>query len=58
MNPQTKLRSDDVVFEVNAGVGGLESMLFTQEVFQMYLNYFIYKGWQVSVVSQDGSELG
>ena len=52
------MKSGDVVFEVNAGAGGLESMLFAQEIFQMYQNYFHYKGWQASVISQDGSELG
>ena len=48
----------DIILEVNAGVGGQEAMLFTKEVFQMYMNYASYKGWVVNVVSYDETDVG
>lgn len=47
-----------VILEVSAGVGGQEAMLFCAELFNMYCNYGLAKGWDVSVVSKDEVELG
>ena len=48
----------DIMLEVNAGAGGLEAMLFTDEIFQMYMGYAEYKGWSVENVNSDPSPLG
>lgn len=48
----------DIILEVSAGVGGQEAMLFTKEVFHMYLNYASYKGWSVNVVNYDETDVG
>ena len=48
----------DIILEVNAGVGGQEAMLFTKEVFDMYMNYASYKGWSVNIVSYDETDVG
>ncbi|XP_005096031.1 peptide chain release factor 1-like, mitochondrial [Aplysia californica] len=49
---------NDIILEVSPGVGGQEAMLFTAEIFNMYLNYARYKNWSVGVISSDGNELG
>jgi len=48
----------DIILEVNAGVGGQEAMLFTKEVFEMYLNYASFKGWSVNIVNYDVTDVG
>jgi len=49
---------NDIILEVNPGIGGQEAMLFTKEVFNMYVNYAAYKGWSVDVVSYEEAEAG
>ena len=48
----------DIILEVSAGVGGQEAMLFTKEVFHMYVNYASYKGWSVNIVNYDDTDVG
>ena len=48
----------DIILEVNAGVGGQEAMLFTKEVFDMYMNYALYKGWSVNIVDYEVTDVG
>jgi len=48
----------DIILEVNAGVGGQEAMLFTKEVFDMYMKYASYKGWSVNIVQYDETDVG
>jgi len=48
----------DIILEVSSGVGGQEAMLFTKEVFNMYMNYASYKGWSVNVVDYDETDVG
>jgi len=48
----------DIILEVNAGVGGQEAMLFTKEVFEMYMNYASFKGWSVNIVNYDVTDVG
>ncbi|CCH41299.1 Peptide chain release factor 1 [Wickerhamomyces ciferrii] len=40
------------LLELRPGVGGIEAMIFTSELFQMYINYANHKRWQYSVVSK------
>lgn len=42
-----------VLFEVSAGVGGKEAMLFANELCMMYINYFNHKNWDVQDVESD-----
>lgn len=46
-------KCDEIMFELNAGVGGQEAMLFTQELYDLYLNYAHFKGWEVSTIQLD-----
>ena len=48
----------DIMLEVSAGVGGQEAMLFTSELFNMYLGYAKYKNWTVTGITQDEDALG
>ncbi|GFO00049.1 peptide chain release factor 1 [Plakobranchus ocellatus] len=50
--------NSDIMLEVTAGVGGQEAMLFCQEVFNMYCNYAVRKGWRLAEVTSDTSEQG
>lgn len=42
-----------VLFEVSAGVGGKEAMLFANELCFMYLNYFNHKNWEIMDTESD-----
>uniref|UniRef100_F1KXQ2 Peptide chain release factor 1 n=1 Tax=Ascaris suum TaxID=6253 RepID=F1KXQ2_ASCSU len=44
--------------EVTAGVGGIEAMLFTSELVDMYRNFAAFKGWTWTVMQQDNIQLG
>jgi len=48
----------DIILEVHAGVGGQEAMLFTKEVFHMYMNYASYKGWSANIVDYEETDVG
>jgi len=48
---------NELTMEVTAGVGGLEAMLFTKELFNMYVNYAAWKGWKYEIVDYQTSEL-
>lgn len=45
--------STSVLFEISAGVGGKEAMLFANELFAMYYKYFNYKNWDLNDVEID-----
>jgi peptide chain release factor 1 len=52
-------RDDHSVFlEVRAGAGGQEAALFAVDLFKMYSNYALAKGWQVSVAEETWTDLG
>lgn len=56
--PYDEIDCDDIIFEVTAGVGGQEAMIFTQELFQMYNLYSHYKGWNCEVADYCHTEMG
>ena len=59
--PQEIDDDSDAILEVTAGVGGQEAMLFTKEVFEMYLNYAAAKagvGLSLLITSMEDAELG
>lgn len=45
--------NSNVIFEVSAGVGGKEAMLFVNDILTLYLNYFQYKNWEIKEVESD-----
>lgn len=47
-----------IMLEVSCGVGGLESMLFAKEIYDMYFNYAIFKNWSWSEADIHESDLG
>lgn len=56
----SKEEADDcnLIFEVTAGVGGQEAMLFTAEMFDMYQRYAAYKNWSFDILEYFRSDLG
>ncbi|CAG5134471.1 unnamed protein product [Candidula unifasciata] len=49
---------NDIILEVSAGVGGQEAMLFAAEILDMYCNYAHFKGWTITGLSAEKSEIG
>lgn len=47
-----------LIFEVNAGAGGQEAMLFAKELFDMYTSYFDNNGWDYEVLAEDTTDIG
>ena len=56
--PREKADHNDIILEVSSGIGGQEAMLFTQEIFDMYTNFAVYKGWDCVVITYDSAETG
>ena len=49
---------DEVIFEIRAGAGGDESGLFAAELFNMYVNYALKKGWQTVLLESSPTSIG
>ncbi|XP_051859365.1 peptide chain release factor 1-like, mitochondrial [Drosophila albomicans] len=47
-----------LIFEVNAGAGGQEAMLFAHELYNMYISYFDYMGWQYEEFAHETTDIG
>lgn len=47
-----------VFLEIRAGAGGQEAALFSSDLFKMYSNYVLARGWQVSIVSSNQTDIG
>ena len=47
-----------VIMEIRAGTGGQEAALFASDLYKMYSRYADAKGWKISVMSMNPSELG
>lgn len=47
-----------LIFEVNAGAGGQEAMLFAKELLDMYTSYFDNNGWDYEVLAEDTTDIG
>lgn len=48
----------NVIMEIRAGAGGLESALFAADLFRMYTRYAERRGWKVETLEVSESELG
>ncbi|TMW53965.1 hypothetical protein DOY81_001022 [Sarcophaga bullata] len=47
-----------LIFEVNAGAGGQEAMLFAKELYDMYTNYFDNNNWDYEILAEDITDIG
>ncbi|EDV32015.1 uncharacterized protein Dana_GF14253 [Drosophila ananassae] len=47
-----------LIFGINAGAGGQEAMLFAQELYEMYTNYFEHKGWDYEEFAHETTDIG
>ena len=56
--PKDPNDNKNVIVEIRAGAGGDESSLFATELFRMYSKYAEKKGWIVSVMNSNQTELG
>ncbi|ESO95465.1 hypothetical protein LOTGIDRAFT_117048 [Lottia gigantea] len=50
---EVKTDQNDIILELSCGVGGAEAMLFTRDIFNMYIKYIQYKGWSHEVLTYD-----
>ncbi|XP_046608658.1 peptide chain release factor 1-like, mitochondrial [Neodiprion virginianus] len=48
----------DVILEVTAGVGGQEAMLFAKDIYEMYLGYLDYLGYEYELMDLGLSDIG
>jgi len=58
LDEDTPELAKNVIMEIRAGTGGLEAALFAGDIYKMYSKYAAGKGWQVSLLSMNESELG
>ncbi len=47
-----------VFLEIRAGAGGQEAALFVSNLFKTYSNYALAKGWKVSIVDMNKTDIG
>ena len=48
----------NVIMELRAGAGGEEAALFSQEIFRMYSQFGVERGWKVELTDSEVSEKG
>lgn len=48
----------NAVFEIRAGTGGDEAALFAATLYRMYSKYCDERGWKISIIDANGTELG
>jgi peptide chain release factor 1 len=58
LTPQDEADDRPVILEVRAGTGGDEASLFAHEMFKMYENYSINKGWRFEQLSLSETDIG
>lgn len=47
-----------VFLELRAGAGGQEAALFVSDLLKMYTNYALTKGWNISIIDSNKTEIG
>lgn len=50
--------SNEIIVEINAGVGGKEAMLFAGELRSMYLGYIDYRRWNLTSEDLEPADIG
>jgi len=58
MSKTNLYKTDSVIMEIRAGVGGEEAALFAQDLFRMYSKYAENKNWKVKILDSRPSDLG
>ncbi|MFH0790912.1 MAG: peptide chain release factor 1 [Candidatus Omnitrophota bacterium] len=48
----------NVMVEIRQGTGGMEAGLFASDLYRMYTQYAVNKGWKTEVMSSHSTELG
>ena len=56
--PSDERDQRSVFLEIRAGAGGLEAALFVADLFRMYSNFALSKGWNVSIVDFNSTDIG
>jgi len=51
-------RQQGLILAATCGAGGQESMLFTRELFVMYRNFAMFKGWTFDETEMSGTDIG
>ncbi len=57
-NGPKKKNINECIVEIRAGTGGEEANLFASDLFRMYSQYAISKGWKVNIMSKHQSDKG
>ncbi len=56
--PPEPVDERNAVFEIRAGTGGEEAALFAATLYRMYSKYCDERGWKISIIDANGTELG
>ena len=48
----------NVILEIRGAEGGEEANLFARDLFEMYRNFALARGWKLEIISADPSDLG
>lgn len=56
--PADERDNRSVFIEIRAGAGGQEAALFASDLHRMYQNYALSRGWDVSVVDSNTTDIG
>ncbi|MCK4651189.1 peptide chain release factor 1 [Candidatus Babeliales bacterium] len=56
--PSDQMDERSIFLEIRAGAGGQEAALFVTDLYKMYSNYGLSKGWNVSIVDFNKTEIG
>jgi len=56
--PPDPTDSRNTIIEIRAGAGGLESALFSADLYRMYTRYAETRGWKVETMDSSPSDLG
>jgi len=57
-NPADPMDNKDIILEIRPAAGGDESALFAEELFRMYSRFAEKKGFAISIISLDRTDIG
>lgn len=55
--PRDAADDNSVIMEIRAGVGGEESALFADDLYNQYKSYALRKGWKIEVIEENPTSL-
>ncbi|CCD26503.1 Mrf1p NDAI_0H03300 [Naumovozyma dairenensis CBS 421] len=56
--PSHPFASEPCIIELRPGAGGIEAMIFTQDLLNMYINYCHNKKWKYTIMEKNENESG